>query len=159
MNMSESRKIRNMEYPEKLRFKCIKCGICCGDTQERTRHILLLEKEAHDIAKIGDKLVSDIASAVECTTPYKYEMKKDKTSGKCVFLRANRCTVYSNRPLICRFYPFGLETRDNQQSAIFFTNECPGIGKGRAMKETDFRKLIRQAKKRTSSIGRAEGQS
>jgi Fe-S-cluster containining protein len=155
--VSIGRKKLGFEHPEKVRFKCLKCGICCGDTQERKRHILLLDEEAQDIAKTARKSIDDIASKVEENRAYAYEMKKDKTSGKCIFLNANRCTIYSKRPLICRFYPFGLETNQKQQNVFFFTNECPGIGKGTTMKTNDFRKLLKQAeKKRTLSRGNAE---
>ena len=141
----------SFKYPEKVRFKCLKCGICCGDTQERKRHILLLDEEANNIAQTVNKSVDEIASKVEGARPYAYEMKKDKIDGKCIFLEGNDCAIYSKRPLICRFYPFGLETSQKQQKVFFFTNECPGIGKGRAMKKNDFCRLLKQVEKRAAS--------
>jgi Fe-S-cluster containining protein len=147
----------SFEYPEKIRFKCLKCGICCGNTPERTRHILLLDKEAQGIAKSVNKSVSDIVLKVEGTRPYSYEMKKNTTNGKCIFLKENRCVIYPKRPLICRFYPFGLENGQKQrQKVFFFTNECPGIGKGRTMEESDFRRLLKRAEKRTMNRGSVE---
>jgi hypothetical protein len=146
------RKARGFYYPQDVRFKCLKCGICCGDTQERTRHILLLDEEAQSIARSVNKSVLDIASKTEGKEPYGYELKKTPIDGKCIFLRENRCIVYFKRPLICRFYPFGLETGQDQQQVFFFTNECPGIGKGKKMQETDFRSLLNQAKKRIVNL-------
>ena len=139
------------EYPKKVRFKCVKCGICCGDTEERTRHILLMEEEAEKIASTTRKPIHDFAVKLANRTPYRYEMKKATSEGKCIFLEENRCTIYSKRPLICRFYPFGLETRQNKQKAFYFTSECPGIGKGITMGENEFRNLLRQAKRRTTA--------
>jgi Fe-S-cluster containining protein len=136
------------EYPKRVRFKCVKCGICCGDTKERTRHVLLLDEEADRIASTIRKPISDFASTVKDKPPYHHEMKKTVTEGKCIFLKENRCTIYSKRPLICRFYPFGLETRQEQRKVFYFSGECPGIGKGRTMGENDFRKLLRQASPR-----------
>jgi Fe-S-cluster containining protein len=145
------------EYPEKVRFKCLRCGICCGDTQKRKRHILLLDEEAQGIAKFVDKPLEDFASKVEGNRPYGYEMKKNIALGKCVFLKENHCTIHSKRPLICRFYPFGLVTSQKRQKVVFFfTNECPGIGKGKAMEKNDFRKLLKQAKKRATWQGNVE---
>jgi len=136
------------EYPEKLSFRCIRCGICCGDTQERTRHVLLLQEEAEEIALTVKKEISTFASEVNDKTPYSHEMKKGSKDGKCVFLKENHCVVYSKRPLICRFYPFGLETSQDNQKSVYFTNECPGIGRGKIMGEDKFRKLLNEANKR-----------
>ncbi len=137
----------SFQYPLKIRFKCIKCGICCGDTEEKTRHILLLRKEASKIADTIKQPIENFAVELVGKTPYCYEMKKTK-EGKCVFLKGNRCIIYSKRPLICKYYPFGLETNQNQQK-FFHTNECPGIGKGKIMKENDFHKLLKLANKTT----------
>ena len=137
----------NFGYPRNIRFKCVKCGICCGNTQERTRHVLLLDGEANEIAKATNQPISEFATEIEKGTPYRYEMKKTKEDGKCVFLKDNRCVIYSKRPLICRFYPFGF-TNYEQQKTFYYTKECPGIGRGVAMNKIDFSKLLRQANKR-----------
>ncbi len=137
----------SFEYPLKVRFKCIKCGICCGDTQEKTRHILLLKKEASKIADATKQSIDNFAVELVGKPPYCYEMRKTK-EGKCVFLKANHCIIYSKRPLICKYYPFGLETNQNQQKFVH-TNECLGIGKGKIMKENDFHKLLKLANNTT----------
>lgn len=144
----------SFDYPEKIRFKCLACGICCGDTKERTRHVLLLYEEAKSIAVSLNKTISDIASEVNGKRPYVYEMKKNESNGKCIFLKENRCTIYSKRPLICRFYPFGLEASQNEQKIFFFTTECPGIGKGMAIRKDYFRRLLGEAERRTVRQGR-----
>jgi len=146
-----SEKKMSLDYPRKIQFKCVKCGICCGDTRERTRHILLLNDEANDIALATSQPISDFASKIEDKSPYRYELKKTIENGKCVFLNQNRCTIYSFRPLICRFYPFGLKTTEKEQRTFYYTKECPGIGKGKPMEEEDFRKLLKQASKRTKA--------
>ena len=137
----------NFDYPRNIRFKCVKCGICCGNTQERTRHILILDEEAEEIASATNQSISDFASEIEDKAPYRYEMKKTAEDGKCVFLKQNRCIIYSKRPLICRFYPLGLTTNE-QQETFYYTKECPGIGRGETLREDDFDKLLRQANKR-----------
>jgi Fe-S-cluster containining protein len=134
----------SFEYPRNVRFKCLKCGICCGDTKKKSRHIILLEEEANHIASVTKQPISDFAVKLEGKEPYAYEMKKTSADGKCLFLEENRCRIYANRPIICQFYPFGLETRQNQR-AFYFTNECPGVGKGRIMLEVDFQKRLRIA--------------
>jgi Fe-S-cluster containining protein len=138
----------NFDYPTALHFRCTKCGICCGDTKENTRHILLLRSEAEHITKTTLQSISKFAVRIENRAPYSYEMKKRAKDGKCVFLENNRCTIYSLRPLICRFYPFELKNLSNQKYTFLYTDECPGINKGRMLSEGYFRKMFRLARAR-----------
>ncbi len=135
----------NFDYPTTVRFHCTKCGICCGDTKEKTRHILLLRTEVEQIAKITSQPISKFAVKIRNRTPYTYEMKKRAEDGKCVFLENNRCTIYSLRPLICRFYPFELKFSQGGKYKFLFTEECSGINKGRMLSEAYFRKMFRLA--------------
>ena len=135
----------NFDYPTAVRFHCVKCGICCGDTKEKNRHILLLRTEAEQIAKTTLQPISKFAVKIKDRTPYSYEMKKSK-DGKCVFLEKDRCTIYSLRPLICRFYPFELKVLHNQKYTFLYTEECPGINRGRLLSESYFRRMFQLAR-------------
>jgi Fe-S-cluster containining protein len=136
------------DYPKHVRFRCVRCGICCGDTKAKDRHILLLANEAKRIAKVTKKPISEFAHKVEGKAPYSYEMMKTAEGYKCVFLRDNRCKIYSTRPLICRFYPLELKITENQEYTFRHTDECPGIGKGSTLNEEHFRKLFKLARGR-----------
>jgi Fe-S-cluster containining protein len=135
----------NFIYPTAVRFHCIKCGICCGDTKEKNRHILLLRTEAEQIAKTTLQPISKFAVKIKNRTPYSYEMKK-REDGKCVFLEKELCTIYSLRPLICRFYPFELKVLHNQKYTFLYTEECPGINKGRLLSESYFKRMFQLAR-------------
>jgi len=131
-------------YPKNAVFECTKCAVCCGDTETRTRHILLLTGETRHISKAISKPIEDFARKTEDHDPYTYEMKKTESEGRCVFLNKNKCTIYRLRPLICRFYPFRLETTDGEY--IFsLTNECQGIGTGNPLRRNYFESLFRHA--------------
>jgi Fe-S-cluster containining protein len=132
----------NFQYPATVRFHCTKCGICCGDTKEKTRHILLLNLEAEQIAKATAQPIPAFAAKIHNKTPYVYEMKKTAEKEKCVFLENSRCTIYPLRPLICRFYPFELKTSQDGKYQFLFTEECPGINTGRKLNESYFRKML-----------------
>ena len=81
-------------------------------------------------------------------TPYCYEMEKDN-EGRCFFLKDNQCTIYTLRPLICRFYPFELKFDQDKNTHVFnFTLECPEIGKGKLLTEKDFKELFLLAKEK-----------
>ena len=134
-------------YPAKIRFSCNRCGICCGDTIQKTRHILLLESETTKIQTETAQPIGDFSEQIANKAPYIYEMKK--IEGKCIFLKDNQCTIYELRPLICRFYPFELKFSSDQDRYLFTaTLECVGIGKGKTLCKEDFEKLFLLAQQR-----------
>ena len=117
------------EHPKDLRFTCSKCGLCCGDTEKKIRHILLLKSEAEEIALQINQPVENFTTKNSDKAPYVYEIKKTPEQRKCVFFYAGRCSIYKIRPLVCRFYPFELCV-DKQGACVFkATSECPGISK------------------------------
>jgi len=137
-------------YPTEIRFACSRCGLCCGDTKQRTRHILVLKNEAEKIASHTGQLVTDFAIEIAGNDPYIYEMKKTN-EGKCFFLKDNQCSIYRLRPLICICYPF--ELKFNEEAGLHnfvYTLECPRINKGRFLKKTDFKRLLDTAQERLS---------
>jgi Fe-S-cluster containining protein len=144
-----------LDYPAEVSFRCVKCGICCGDTKEKVRHVLLLTPEAKQVSKATLQPTSRFAVKIEGREPYRYEMRKNK-EGKCVFLENNYCTIYSIRPLICRFYPFELNSYGGKYS-FRFSEECPGIGKGRVMGEESFRKMLRLARAKHKQAADSNG--
>jgi Fe-S-cluster containining protein len=138
----------NMEfdYPRNVRFKCLKCALCCGDTKSRVRSILLLKFEADRISQKTLKGVDDFAEKINGFKPYIYRMKKLE-DGKCVFLKANSCTIYQIRPLICMFYPFEVKEVRRNRYAFAYTDECPAIGKGPQLAKGYFERLFERFKK------------
>ncbi|XHH09980.1 MAG: YkgJ family cysteine cluster protein [Candidatus Bathyarchaeia archaeon] len=129
-------------YPKNLRFECNRCGICCGDTKEKTRHIIMLESEAQEIQDKTGLNREEFCVEVSDKQPYTFEMKKLQ-DGKCFFLKPDGCSIYGFRPLICRFYPFELKFDDNQQKYVFTaTTECPALNRGRRLTKVDFDRLF-----------------
>jgi Fe-S-cluster containining protein len=133
------------KYPRNIRFECSRCALCCGDTKNRKRSILLLQIESGCISQKTSKTLDEFAEKVEGFEPYVYRMKKN-SDGKCVFLKNNLCSIYGIRPLICRFYPFQLRSIGTNKFVFECTNECPGIGKGRKLKREFFEKLFKVLK-------------
>jgi Fe-S-cluster containining protein len=134
-------------YPKNVRFECMRCILCCGDTETRVRHILILEREAQRISEKTLKTVDDFAHRINGNAPYVYEMKKT-AAGKCLFLEKDLCAIYPWRPLICRYYPFQLEMLKSGVYGFSFSSECPGVGKGKRLRKDHFEKLFREARRR-----------
>ena len=134
--------------PKTVFFECNKCSLCCGDTIQKTRHILVLEAEANMISTETSHPKQAFAKKIANKTPYCYEMKKS-SEGKCVFLKEKQCSIYAFRPLICRFYPFELKFNPDKNQHVFdFTLECPGINRGNEMTQKDFEALFQLAQER-----------
>jgi Fe-S-cluster containining protein len=148
----------SFNYPVAVRFQCVKCGICCGDTKEKTRHILLLRTEAEQIAKATLQPTSEFTVKIKDKAPYSYEMKKTE-DGKCVFLENNCCTIYAVRPLICRFYPFELKIAHSGKYTFLYTSECSGINKGPILSKSYFRKLFRLARAKSRQTADSKKES
>jgi Fe-S-cluster containining protein len=135
-------------YPDNVCFECNGCGLCCGDTDRKTRRILLLESEAQTIANTTGQPITAFAERIAGKEPYVYDMKKP-SGGRCFFLKDNICTVYLLRPLICHFYPFQLSFSEDKGNYIFdFTVECPTIGKGKTLTRKEFEDLFRLAQEK-----------
>jgi len=136
------------EWPANISFNCNKCGLCCGDTSKKTRHVLLLKSDAQKIKEHIKQPIKQFAHKIQGKAPYIFEMRKNPTDGKCVFLRNNQCTIYEHRPLICKFYPIELTTDETGKPIFKATLECPGIccqdteGVGKKLGEDYFSALL-----------------
>ena len=125
-------------YPARLGWTCTHCGRCCMDVEGWDRRVLLLEKDINRLEEAGKTGFSEEAHDGRFVAV----MKKD--DGKCVFLDENGCTVYEDRALLCRMYPFYVE----QQGDIYLIgvdNACPGIGRGKRLTEEYYQDLLEYA--------------
>lgn len=129
------------EHPKHVSFNCNNCGLCCGDTEDTVRHILLLKTDAERISNEILLNHQEYAEEISGFEPYIYEVKKTE-DGKCFFLENNLCSIYEIRPLICKFYPFQLKNIGNDRYSFSYTNKCTGIGKGSCHKRVFFENLF-----------------
>ena len=85
---------RDLEWFE-VKFKCIKCGVCCVGTEME-----LLAEDIRRLIEAGYRLED---FAVEKDGVYRLK----NVDGRCVFYDAEsrRCKIYSIRPVGCRLYP------------------------------------------------------
>jgi len=128
-------------YPKHIRFICDRCAVCCSNTEDKVRLILLLKSETDRISKKTLIGLYGFAEKIQGFEPYIYQMKKTE-EGKCIFLKDDLCSIYKIRPLICRFYPFQLKNLGNNRYVFAYTEECPGIGKGSQLKRRFFERLF-----------------
>ena len=107
----------NISFSDKLRFSCTKCGACCRHVG---KGIGLREK---DLARLGD-VVSETKSINEHPV---FSKVLSSMEGVCSFLSdSSDCRIYSQRPLVCRLYPFYVSVLGDGSVQISI-DHCPGV--------------------------------
>jgi Fe-S-cluster containining protein len=117
---------------ELLAFRCTHCGHCCTDT--------VVPVTAVDVLRIvratglrADKIVSFYApgaftdggrgQAFARLDVGPRVMALAQTGGRvCKFHLADRCTVYDDRPVVCRTFPFSVERDEGGRVSRLATN-------------------------------------
>ncbi|MBS7623393.1 YkgJ family cysteine cluster protein [Candidatus Bathyarchaeota archaeon] len=131
-----------ISYPTLVNWRCLRCSICCRDTPRHPRRIRLLLKEAIEISRKTGIPVEQFARKAQ-DQRYPYEMRK--RYGSCLFLEGRYCRLYDYRPLVCRFYPFEMESDGSTLKILFAGEACPGSGRGQPLGEHFFRRLATHA--------------
>ncbi|MEM3401768.1 MAG: YkgJ family cysteine cluster protein [Candidatus Hadarchaeales archaeon] len=136
--------VLDVRAPKNVKFECQRCARCCGDSSHRGRIIYLLEEEVERISQYTGLSPLEFAMPISGLKNFKYKMKK--RSGVCVFLKDKACRIYDIRPISCSIYPF--EVRRSNGAFVFEpSKECPGVGLGCPVAESEFRKMAENAKK------------
>jgi Fe-S-cluster containining protein len=142
-----------LEFPSGIRWKCKRCGLCCGDTGDRERRILATEYEVDSISKFTGLEASAFSSP---TGKELYTHAIKKIDGLCTFLRGGSCSIYGVRPLVCMFYPFSMSFRDGKLRFELTRDRCPGIGDGEVLGRQHFEGLVRAYVRAMESRARAQ---
>lgn len=146
INLKDEQMISESEvmiFPPGIKWMCLRCAMCCSDTPDHERKIMMLEEEAVAISKATGLKIDKFTRQLK-TSYYSREMLKKE--GKCLFLKDNICEIYNNRPLICNFYPFGLNKLNSQFTFLLTEESCKGLGKGKVLEENFYKQLLAYAK-------------
>jgi len=145
---------------ETLGFECTRCGACCkGQGEDHTatlspeevRDLMGPEQEWRDVAR-------PVPFGLENGEGETFEWALQTAAcGDCRFYEdgedAGTCTVYENRPRICRTYPFSIDVAGGDpmgavvdRNGAVRAHECEGLG--RDISREEARALARQLKDR-----------
>lgn len=110
---------------------CVGKFDCCCNCNEIDMPILL-PKEAENIEAISRMSVENFADKL---TDNLYQMKRannDPTKG-CIFFQNNGCSIYENRPIDCRLFPFDFKEINGEYWLIYYDNVtvCKALPKDR----------------------------
>jgi Fe-S-cluster containining protein len=144
-----------LKYPLEVFFECIKCGLCCRDTEHHRRKVFLTPRDVENIVSLTHKSPREFCRATHAA-PRPFSRVIKKTSGSCPFLDENSmCTIYDSRPLICRCYPFIVDYEGTDLVAFTTSSrECPGLRRGRRLPEEFFEKLAQEVTTNFESCAR-----
>ena len=109
-------------------FECRECSACCRRVAGDSNLVIVSPAEVRVImAATGmawDEVAEPYPDFIDAGNGGEYTLAWciRRTADACIFLRNGRCSIYANRPWICRTYPFMLDGDD------LLVSECPGIG-------------------------------
>jgi len=161
---------------EEIGFSCTRCGACCrGEADdEHTATVFPDEVRAIRAARAG-RSADDAYDWRDVARPMPFGLVEDDDGGRsgetfewalqtadcgdCTFYddgepgAEGTCTVYDDRPLICRTYPFSVELGGSEpmgevvaRAGVVRAHECEGLG--RAIERADALDLARTLKAR-----------
>lgn len=121
-------------YASGLHFSCTRCSACC---RYEEGYVFLSEKDAF---LLGTALKMDYDQFVETYCRWipssngNYQLSlNEKANNDCIFwttLPKEGCSVYDNRPLQCRSYPFWASIVRSRKSWEETAHNCPGVNHG-----------------------------
>jgi len=122
-------------YADGLRFECTQCGACCTGPPG---YVNFTEAEGRAIAaRLGVSYDEFLARyTVDHGSTRSLDEVKTRHGYDCVFLDRVRmpgkavCSLYGDRPLQCRTFPFWPENLKNASAWKRAAKECEGIGRG-----------------------------
>lgn len=118
-------------YADGLRFTCTQCGRCCGGAPG---YVWLREDELDRIAgRLG--LSADQFRQQHTRRVGARLSLLEKWNGDCEFLLrredgSSGCSIYADRPLQCRTWPFWKSNVRSRRSWEHAARDCPGMNDG-----------------------------
>ncbi len=122
-----------------LRFECTQCGLCCRGSGR-------VEVSDVEIERLAERqgLTPDQFRQAYTRKGRRGRIDlRDKADGDCVFFEERRgCTVYEDRPVQCRTYPFWRSVLHDAESWRVEGGHCEGIGRGERVPADVIREML-----------------
>lgn len=113
--MFDKKPINSMNSQSGFSFRCGRCSRCC--------HHRKIQVNPYEIARLAANLQIGTTEFIQNYTDKGVYLSK-KGKARCVFLEADGCRVYKDRPLVCRLYPLG-RTITPHGAETFFMDGLP----------------------------------
>ncbi len=113
-------------YTKGLKFQCTGCGKCCTGAPG---YVWVSQEEITAIAKFlkipEDKFIIRYLRKVG----KRYSLVEFSKNYDCVFLKDNKCSIYSVRPTQCRTFPWWAQNLSSPEAWEEAAKYCEGISK------------------------------
>ncbi len=131
----ESGEAKELKPQSRFRFACQCCGECC----RRDVDILINPYDVFRLTRHLKITTTEFLSqyATEYLGPDSHMplvVLKHTQAGHCVFLKGNRCSIWRDRPSVCRLYPLG-KFVGSDGKLRFYLNPLPRFCRGRKKKK------------------------
>ncbi|MBR3791844.1 MAG: YkgJ family cysteine cluster protein [Clostridia bacterium] len=119
-----------------FKFGCKMCGDCC---RKRSEPVFVMGYDIYNIAKALD--MHPVEALIEYTQCVKGTdshlptvFLKERLDGSCRLLRNGKCTIQSEKPVVCRVFPLGRYI-DGEKIHYFSQQNCTGKGEEIKLKD------------------------
>ncbi|GAB4547151.1 MAG: YkgJ family cysteine cluster protein [Phycisphaerales bacterium] len=144
---------------EGLRFECTACGACCTGPPG---YVSYTEAEARALARRLGLSVDEFEAAYTHETPMGRSIREVETEHgyDCVFLDRESvpgkavCSVYEDRPLQCRTFPWWPEHVRNKASWDELERECEGVHRGGFVPVEEITRNLEAQRARDGNVAR-----
>lgn len=130
-------------YSKGLRFQCQGSGKCCVSRGEYG-YVYLDKKDRVKMAKFFKLKISDFTERYCVFSDGYYRLKTIPHELECLFLKDNKCSIYSARPTQCRTWPFWPEVLNAKSWKKEVAQYCPGIGKGKLYSKKEIEAIAQE---------------
>ena len=117
-------------YREGLRFSCTRCSKCC---RHESGYVFLSETDIERLRKRFElsrrEFLDRYTSRVDLGLAVRLSLK-EQPNFDCIFWAHGGCSVYEDRPLQCRAFPFWPQNLQSAEAWEETAKECPGIHVG-----------------------------
>lgn len=130
-------------YSQGLRFGCTRCSACC--TRE-SGYVFLSALDMRRLARrldlCDEEFFLEYCEVVDLEIVQRVSLVADDSV--CVFWKDGGCSVYEDRPLQCRAYPFWGVNLVDRRTWARGAEECPGIHQGRLWSREEIEEWLNE---------------
>ncbi len=129
-------------YEHGLRFTCTQCSACC---RFDSGYVFV---SASDRERIAAELKITETEFIEryCINVYGPNGRRislgEHSNKDCIMWRDGGCSIYNERPMQCRSYPFWPQILEARSAWVDAARSCPGVNVGRIHTETEIEQWL-----------------
>jgi uncharacterized protein len=111
-------------YKNGLKFKCQKCGGCCGGFPG---YVWLTKNDKLKISNFLKITIEEFRKRYCRLVKGRWSLKEKHPNYDCIFLKDKKCQIYQTRPIQCITFPFWPEALSSNTSWEDLSKTCPGV--------------------------------